>query len=436
MKSWQKNMKRPHSLNYFNKAKALMPGGVNSPVRAFHAVGGEPIVVSRAKGDRLYDVDGYSYIDYCMSWGPLILGHANIKVLNAMRRAIRSGTSFGTLCPYEIRLAELIKESFPSIELVRMVNSGTEATMSAVRVARAFTKREKIVKFEGGYHGHGDQFLIKAGSGLTTLGVPSSPGIPEAMAKNTLTSPYNNMDALKRITDEQAAEIAAIIIEPVAGNMGVVLPEPGFLQTVRELTAKHGIVLIFDEVITGFRLSSGGAQIYYDIKPDITTLGKIIGGGMPVGAYGGKKEIMKLVSPEGPVYQAGTLSGNPVAMAAGISVIKEIKSKPLFYEDLEKKTAYLIEGLEDAAKMAGAKITINRIGSMFTPFFTEGHVKDLQSAMRSDTKKYAKFFQYMFEKGVYLPPSQFEAHFVSMAHTVRNIDRTIKHAYEAFKQVS
>ena len=428
-------MDRPHSRNYFKKAKALMPGGVNSPVRAFKAVGDDPIVVTRAKGNRLYDADGNRYIDYCMSWGPMILGHGNIKVLNALRKAIRGGTSFGTLCPNEIKLAEVILDTYPSIELVRMVSSGTEATMSAVRAARAFTKRDKIVKFEGGYHGHSDQFLIKAGSGLTTLGTPSSPGVPEAFAATTLTLPYNAIPAAQKLIAGKYKEIAAIIVEPVAGNIGVVLPENGFLEALRELTAKHGIVLIFDEVITGFRISLSGAQGFMNIRPDMTTLGKIIGGGLPVGAYGGRKDIMQLISPEGPVYQAGTLSGNPIAMAAGIATIKEIESKPLFYKDLEKKTGHLVYGLKDAARLAGLGITINSIASMFTPFFTDKPVMDLASAMTSDTKKYARFFHLMFEKGVYLPPSQFEAHFVSMAHTTHDIDRTIKYAYEAFKKL-
>ncbi len=433
--SKEQSMERPHSHNYFQKAKALMPGGVNSPVRAFKAVGDDPIVVTRAKGDRLYDADGNRYIDYCMSWGPMILGHGNIKVLNALRKAIRGGTSFGTLCPNEIRLAELILEAYPSIELVRMVSSGTEATMSAVRAARAYTKKDKIVKFEGGYHGHSDQFLIKAGSGLTTLGTPSSPGVPEAFAATTLTLPYNDFKAAQKLITEQYKEIAAIIVEPVAGNIGVVVPEKGFLEMLRELTLKHGIVLIFDEVITGFRISLSGAQGAMNIKPDMTTLGKIIGGGLPVGAYGGRKDIMQLISPEGPVYQAGTLSCNPVAMAAGIATIKEIKSRPLFYKDLEKKTEHLVYGLKDAARLAGMKITINSTASLFTPFFTDKPVTDLSSAMKSDTKQYAQFFHRMFEKGVYLPPSQFEAHFVSMAHTPHDIDRTIKYAYEAFKKL-
>ncbi|MGB9736304.1 MAG: glutamate-1-semialdehyde 2,1-aminomutase [bacterium] len=428
-------LNRPRSKKFYEKAKTLMPGGVNSPVRAFKAVGDDPIVVTRAKGDRLYDVDGKKYIDYCMSWGPLILGHGNIKVLNAIRKALRNGTSFGTLCPLEVRLAELITNAYPSLELIRMVNSGTEATMSAVRVARAFTKRDKIVKFEGGYHGHSDQFLIKAGSGLTTLGTPSSPGVPDTFAANTLTLPYNNIDAFKRLLNERAKEISAVIIEPVAGNMGIVLPLPGFLETVRELTQKYEIVLIFDEVITGFRVSFSGAQGLFNIKPDMTTLGKIIGGGLPVGAYGGREDIMKLISPEGPVYQAGTLSGNPVAMAAGIATIKEIKSNPSFYEELDKKTQHLVSGLKDAAKLAGKKIIINSIGSMYTPFFTEKPVTDLESAMRSDTRLYAKFFHLMFESGVYLPPSQFEAHFVSSSHTLHDIDRTIKFAYSAFKSL-
>lgn len=428
-------MDRPHSYNYFKKAASLMPGGVNSPVRAFTAVGDNPIVVTRAKGNRLYDADGNRYIDYCMSWGPMILGHGNIKVLNAIRKAIRNGTSYGTLCPDEIKLAALVLQAYPSIELVRMVSSGTEATMSAVRVARAYAKRDKIVKFEGGYHGHADQFLIKAGSGLATLGTPSSPGVPEAFASTTLTLPYNDVDALRKLISGHKNEIAAVIVEPVAGNMGVVLPEHGFLETLRELTLKYGIVLIFDEVITGLRLSLSGAQSVFNIEPDMTTLGKIIGGGMPVGAYGGRKEIMKLVSPEGPVYQAGTLSGNPVAMAAGIATIKEIKSKPEFYKDLEKKTSHLVYGLNDAAKLAGKSITINSIASMCTPFFTDKPVNDLSSAMKSDTKQYARFFHLMFEKGVYLPPSQFEAHFMSMSHTTHDIDRTIRIAYEAFRKL-
>ncbi len=428
-------MKRPHSHNYFMKAVSLMPGGVNSPVRAFKAVGDDPIVVTRAKGDRLYDADGNRYIDYCMSWGPMVLGHGNVRVSNAIRKAVRGGTSFGALCPYEIRLAELIVQSYQSIELVRMVSSGTEAAMSAVRVARAYTKRDKVVKFEGGYHGHADQFLIKAGSGLTTLGAPSSPGVPEAFASTTLTLPYNDLDALKKLIAERWREIAALIVEPVAGNMGVVVPDPGFLETLRDLTTRHGIILVFDEVITGLRLSPSGAQGVFGVIPDMTILGKIIGGGMPVGAYGGRKETMGLVSPEGAVYQAGTLSGNPVAMAAGIATIKEIQSNSEFYKELGKKTEHLVSGLKDAARLAGRAVTINSIGSMFTPFFTDRPVKDLTTAMASDTKLYAGFFHRMFERGVYLPPSQFEAHFMSIAHSSHDIDRTIKHAYEAFKKV-
>ncbi len=418
----------------FKKALNLIPGGVNSPVRAFRAVGGNPVFIESGKGSRLYDVDGNSYIDYVLSWGPLILGHAHPQVIKAIQMAALKGTSYGAPTPLEIELAELVLKAYPSMDKVRMVNSGTEATMSAIRVARGFTGRDKTIKFEGCYHGHADGLLVKAGSGATTFGVPDSPGVPRAYAKNTITLPFNNINAFKSIIQNEWKNIACVIVEPVVGNIGCVLPKLDFLETLRKLTSSYGIVLIFDEVMTGFRVSYGGAQAFYNIKPDMTCLGKVIGGGLPVGAYGGKKEIMAMVSPEGPVYQAGTLSGNPLAMTAGITTLR-ILSKKGVYERLEKMSSLLEEGLIDAGKKAGIKTKFYRAGTMFCTYFTEKEVIDYPTAKLSDTVRFSKFFSAMLKRGIYLAPSQFEAGFLSLAHSVKDIDRTVRAAYESFLEI-
>jgi glutamate-1-semialdehyde 2,1-aminomutase len=423
-----------NSKRLFKRAAALIPGGVNSPVRAFRAVGGNPLFIERAKGSRIYDADGNAYIDYVLSWGPMILGHAHPRVVKALKNAVEKGTSYGAPTAVEIELAELVLKAYPSMEKVRMVNSGTEATMSAIRVARGFTGRDKIIKFEGCYHGHADGLLVKAGSGAMTFGLPDSPGVPKAYAKNTLTLPFNDTKALKTMIEREWRSLACVIIEPVVGNIGCVLPRPGFLETLRKLTRKHGIVLIFDEVMTGFRVSFGGAQAFYGIKPDMTCLGKVIGGGLPVGAYGGKKEIMTMVSPEGPVYQAGTLSGNPLAMTAGIETIRELSKKGI-YKQLEKKSSQLEEGLGDAAKRAGVKTRFYRAGSMFCTYFTGNEVFDYTTAKTSDTGKFSKFFSEMLQRGINLAPSQFEAGFMSLAHTGKDIENTVKAAYEALKKI-
>ncbi len=426
-----KGFKKSH--NFFEKAKAVIPGGVNSPVRAFKAVGGNPIFISKAKGSKIYDVDGNAYIDYVLSWGPLILGHAHPKVGKALKSAIDKGTSFGAPTPLEIDLANLVLKAYPSMDKVRMVNSGTEATMSAIRVARGFTKRDSIIKFEGCYHGHADGLLVKAGSGATTFGVPDSPGVPESYAKNTITLPLNDLDALKTLIENEWRNIACVILEPVVGNIGCVLPKPGFLEALRELTVKYGIVLIFDEVMTGFRVAYGGAQEYYKIKPDMTCLGKVIGGGLPVGAYGGKAEIMSMVSPEGPVYQAGTLSGNPLAMTAGIETLKLLLAKGT-YKKLERLSSLLEKGLVDAAKRAGVKTKFYRAGTMFCTYFTDQEVFDYTSAKTSDTGRFARFFLAMLKRGINIAPSQFEAGFMSLAHTEADIAKTVKAAYESLKE--
>jgi glutamate-1-semialdehyde 2,1-aminomutase len=415
----------------FVRAQRVIPGGVNSPVRAFRSVGGEPRFIRSGKGSRLVDEDGVTYIDYVCSWGPLILGHAPRAVQAALRRQLPRGTSFGASTENEVLLAEMIRQAFPSVEKVRLVNSGTEATMSAIRLARAFTGRFKILKFDGCYHGHSDGLLVKAGSGVATLGLPESPGVPPESAALTLSIPFNNLELVNRVLNLHRAEIAAVIVEPVVGNMGVVLPEKGFLHGLRKLTREHGTLLIFDEVITGFRVSYGGAQKLHRVQPDLTCLGKIIGGGLPVGAYGGSHEIMKLVAPEGPVYQAGTLAGNPMAMAAGIATLTALKNRAV-YVKLERLTAHLVEGLLEAANIAGVPVQINRVGSMFTVFFTSLPVTDYQTARASDTDRYGGFFRAMLERGVYFPPSQFEACFVSVAHTLKDMDATIKAAREAF----
>jgi glutamate-1-semialdehyde 2,1-aminomutase len=422
------------SRKLFRKASAVIPGGVNSPVRAFKAVGGNPLFIERAKGSKIYDVDGNSYVDYVLSWGPMILGHAHPGVVKALRKAVKNGTSYGAPTALEVELAELVLKAYPSMNKVRMVNSGTEATMSAIRVARGYTGRDKIIKFEGCYHGHADGLLVKAGSGAMTFGVPDSPGVPKSYAKNTITLPYNDAVALKETIEREGASIACVILEPVVGNVGCVLPKPGFLESVRKLTKKFGIVLIFDEVMTGFRVSFGGAQARYGIKPDMTCLGKVIGGGLPVGAYGGKKEIMAMVSPEGPVYQAGTLSGNPLAMTAGIETLRELAKKGV-YAEIEKKSAMLEEGLSDSAKRAGVRTRFYRAGSMFCTYFTDREVYDYTTAKTADTEKFSKFFAGMLRRGVNIAPSQFEAGFMSLAHTDRDIERTVRAAYEAFREV-
>ncbi|MCS7264771.1 MAG: glutamate-1-semialdehyde 2,1-aminomutase [Armatimonadetes bacterium] len=403
------------SKSLFERAQKLMPGGVNSPVRAFRAVGGNPFFVAKGEGCYLWDVDGNKYVDFVCSWGPLILGHSHPEVLAAVKEAIGKGTTYGAPTEIEVLLAERIQKAFPSIEMLRLVNSGTEATMSAIRVARGYTGRKKIVKFEGCYHGHADYLLVKAGSGAMTFGIPDSAGVTEGIAQDTIVLPYNDVQALNKMMDSIGDEIAAVIVEPVAGNMGVVLPNPEFLKALRQQTEKHGTVLIFDEVITGFRLAFGGAQSLYQIRPDMTCLGKIVGGGFPLAAYGGRREIMQSVAPLGPVYQAGTLSGNPVAVTAGLKTL-EILERDNPYPELARKTSQLTKAIADTAKELGVPVQINQIASMFTVFFTEQPVTNYESAKRSDTKLYARFFHALLEHGVYFPPSQFEAAFVSTAH--------------------
>jgi len=425
-------MSGARSKKLFEEAKKHIPGGVNSPVRAFRSVGGEPIFIKRSKGSKLIDVDNKSYIDYVLSWGPMILGHTHPKVTAALKRAIANGTSYGAPTELEITLAKMVKKAVPSIEMVRMVSSGTEATMSAIRAARGFTNRDKILKFDGCYHGHADSLLVKAGSGVATFGLPDSPGVPTDLAKHTLTVPYNDLTAVKDMAVREGQRIACIIVEPVAGNMGCVPPEPGFLQGLRLICDKYGIVLIFDEVMTGFRVAYGGAQQLYKIKPDLTCLGKVIGGGLPVGAYGGKLEIMQKIAPIGPIYQAGTLSGNPLAMVAGIETLK-LLSRPGVYKTLEKLSASLEAGLREAADEARVQMTFNRVGSMFTGFFTDKKVKDFETAKTSDTVRFGKYFLSMLRNGVNLAPSQFEAAFMSLAHSRVDISRTIAAARKSLK---
>jgi len=416
----------------FLRAQERIPGGVSSPVRAFRSVGGVPHFIRRGKGSRIVDVDGVSYIDYVCSWGPLILGHCAPVVRNALRQQIALGTSFGAPTESEVVLAEMIIEALPSIEQVRFVNSGTEATMSAIRLARAFTGRKRILKFDGCYHGHADSLMVRAGSGVATLGLPDSPGIPPEEAALTISVPYNDIDIVELALNRFRSEIAAVIVEPVAGNMGTVPPAKGFLQRLRKLTREHGTLLIFDEIMTGFRVSYGGAQELYRVRPDITTLGKIIGGGLPVGAYGGNKAIMQMVAPQGAVYQAGTLSGNPLAMAAGIATLKSLK-KPGTYEKLEALSAALAQGLRTAAEKAECPVQVNQVGSMFTVFFTATPVTDFRTAKTSDTDRFRRFFNAMLERGIYLAPSQFEACFVSLAHTRKDVALTVRAAQEAFR---
>ncbi|MBI3268018.1 MAG: glutamate-1-semialdehyde 2,1-aminomutase [Planctomycetes bacterium] len=424
---------RKRSEAAFVRARASLVGGVNSPVRAFRGVGGTPVFLASGKGCRVTDVDGNTYIDYLASWGPLILGHAPAAVVAAIRRRAGLGTTFGAPTPEESELAELVRKAFPSIEKLRFVSSGTEATMSALRVARGFTGRDLVVKFEGGYHGHSDGLLVKAGSGATTLGVPDSAGVPAAFAERTATLPFNDVAALDAFFGERGSEVAAVIVEPLPANMGVVPPRAGYLERLRELTKQHGALLVLDEVITGFRVAFGGAQELWKIRPDLTCLGKIIGGGLPVGAYGGRADVMAKVAPEGPVYQAGTLSGNPVAMAAGLATLRQLRSKAV-YRRLEKLAARLEAGLAAAAHEGGVPVRIHRVGSVMTLFFRDGgEVVDYASALCSDRDRYARFFHAMLERGVYLPPSQFEAFFVSTAHDEKAIDQTIAAAKEAMR---
>ena len=413
------------SIRLYQEAQQYMPGGVNSPVRAFKSVGLNPLFVSRAQGSRVYDVDGKEYLDYVCSWGPLILGHAHPQVVEAVAQAAAHGTSYGAPCEQEVELARRICEAFPSIDKVRMVNSGTEATMSAIRVARAFTERNKILKFEGCYHGHGDSFLIKAGSGLMTAGVPTSPGIPEGTASQTLVARFNDLGSVERLFAEQGDEIAAVIVEPAAGNMGLVLPEPDFLPGLRNITENYGSLLIFDEVITGFRVGYGGYQNLVGIEPDLTCLGKVIGGGLPVGAYGGRQEIMDLVAPQGPVYQAGTLSGNPLAMAAG-NMTLDILARTDVYDEIGELGTALEEQLRDRLANQPVKLAFNRLGSMFSWFFTDCKVRDYDSVMTADTERYKAFFASMLEQGISLPPSPFEVCFISAAHNINDIELTVK----------
>lgn len=410
----------------FEKARQFIPGGVNSPVRAFRAVGGNPLFIKKAKGAFLYDEDGNEFIDLINSWGPMILGHAHPRVEEAVREALASSPSFGAPTAREVEMAELICSMIPSVEKVRMVNSGTEATMSAIRVARGFTGRDKIIKMEGCYHGHGDSFLISAGSGAMTFGTPDSPGVTRGTAQDTLTAPFNNLDAVAKLMESNPGKIAALILEPVAGNMGCVAPAPGYLEGLRELCSDNGVLLIFDEVMTGFRLSQGGAQELYGILPDMTTLGKIIGGGLPVGAYGGRKDIMDAVSPAGPIYQAGTLSGNPMAMAAGLTILRELKGNARIYQELNDISDYLVTGLKSQLTKRGLAFSINHVGSMFTLFFTDQVVKDFDSARTCDTPLFGKYFNAMLRRGIYLAPSQFEALFISHAITREIADRILE----------
>jgi len=426
------NQEKSHSL--FHKALNIIPGGVNSPVRACKSVGREPLFIERAKGCFIFDADGNRYIDYVGSWGPMILGHAHPAVIDAIKTVSELGTSFGAPTALEVEMAERLTQAIPSLEMVRMVNSGTEATMSAIRLARGVTGRDTIIKFDGCYHGHADTLLVEAGSGVATLDIPGSPGVPKSFVRHTLSLPYNDIDAVKQVMSARGKEIACIIVEPVAGNMGCVLPIKGFLETLREETEKHGSLLIFDEVMTGFRVAYGGAQAVYGITPDITCLAKIIGGGLPVGAYGGKRGIMEHIAPQGPVYQAGTLSGNPLAMAAGIAMLKELE-KPGFYDDLEKKSRKLADGLKQAAQDAGIKATFNRVGSMMTMFFTDQPVNSFKDAKTSDLKRFRAYYAGMLENGIYLAPSQFEAGFVSSAHGDKEIEATIAAAAEVFKKI-
>ena len=432
-------MPRSHerSAQLFAEAQQLIPGGVNSPVRAFRGVGGNPIFMDRGDGSRIFDVDGNGYVDYVMSWGPLIFGHAPMHVREAVSYALSRGTSFGASTEKEIELARAIVDAVPSIDKVRLVNSGTEAVMSAVRAARGFTKRDKIIKFEGNYHGHSDGFLAQSGSGMLTLGLPDSAGVPASLTQDTITLPYNDVDTFIAAMDANRGQIACVLLEPVAGNMGVVLPRPGFLEALRERTAVDGTVLLFDEVITGFRLAYGGAQERFGVTPDLTTLGKIIGGGLPLAAYGGRADIMDCIAPSGPVYQAGTLSGNPLAVAAGLAQITRLgQLKGRLYDELERKVDRLAEGVSEASAAARILVQINKIGSMMTVFFTETPVVDYASAKTSDTARFGRFFRELLDRGVYIAPSQFEAAFVSTAHTEADLTETCAAVMESFRTLA
>ena len=424
-------MKTETSRKLFEEAKKYIPGGVNSPVRAFKSVGGDPLFITKGNGSKFWDADGNEYIDYIGSWGPHLFGHNPAFIIDALKSAIENGTSFGAPTSMEVEMAKLITELVPSVEMVRMVNSGTEATMSAVRTARGYTGREKFIKFEGCYHGHADYFLIKAGSGALTLGVPTSPGVTKGNAADTLLADYNDINSIKKLVSANKNEIAAVIIEPIAGNMGVVKVKDDFIKELRSICDEEKIVLIFDEVMTGFRVAAGGAQEVLGIKPDLSTFGKIIGGGLPVGAFGGKREILEKIAPSGPVYQAGTLSGNPLAMAAGYAALKHIKENPGIYNKLEEKSSYLENGFKENLKMVGKNYAMNRVGSMMCMFFTEEIVDDFKSAVKSDTTLYGKYFHEMLKRGVYLAPAQFEALFVSTVHSKEDLDGSIKAHREA-----
>lgn len=427
-------MQITHSKALFEKAKRYIPGGVNSPVRAFRAVGGDPIFIKRADGAFIYDEDDNDYIELINSWGPMILGHNHPMIKEAIVRALEFGTSYGAPTAKEVEIAELIARMVPSVEKVRMVNSGTEATMSAIRVARGYTGRDKFIKMEGHYHGHGDSFLISAGSGAITMGNPDSPGVTKGTAKDTLLAPYNDLEAIEKLVAANKGEIAALILEPVPGNMGLVLPKDGYLQGIRKICNREGIVLIFDEVMTGFRLAKGGAQELFGVTPDMTTLGKIIGGGLPVGAYGGKKEIMEFVSPAGPVYQAGTLSGNPIAMAAGLTMLKHLNQNPEVYATINNIGDKLVKGFQTSLDKLGLNYTINHLGSMYSLFFTDQEVFDFESAKKSDTVRFGKYFQGMLKRGIYLAPSQYESLFLSTALSDELIERVIKANEESLKE--
>jgi len=425
------NLKVDRSNKFYQQALNLLPGGVDSPVRAFGAVGGKPLFIQKGSGPFLFDVDDNRYIDYVLSWGPLILGHAHPEVVDALQRAAEFGTSYGAPSPFEVELAALVQDFMPNIEMLRFVNSGTEATMTALRLARAFTQRDKIIKFQGCYHGHADLLLVQAGSGVATLGLPDSPGVPQATVKDTLVATYNDLGSVEDIFLEYPEQVAAVIIEPVAGNMGVVPPVDGFLDGLRALTREQEALLIFDEVMTGFRVHPGGAQTLYGIQPDLTTLGKVIGGGLPVGAYGGRREIMEMIAPSGPVYQAGTLSGNPLAMTAGLTTLKILR-QPGVWESLEKTSSTLADGILDAARSAGIPIRGNRVGTMFSAFFTASPVRDWPTAKSSNTEIFKRYFQGMLERGIYLAPSQFETGFISTAHNEQVIETTLQAAREVF----
>jgi glutamate-1-semialdehyde 2,1-aminomutase len=425
-------MKREKSGKLFSRAQVLLPGGVNSPVRAFRGVGGDPVFFARGEGAWLVDVDGNRYVDYVGSWGPLIHGHSHPKVLEAVIAAAKMGMSYGAPHAAEVELAELVCERVPSVEKVRLVSSGTEATSAALRLARGATGRDGLLKFEGCYHGAADAFLVKAGSGVETLGLPDSPGVPAALAQLTYTAPFNDLPAVEKVFAERGQHIAAAIVEPVVGNMGVLIPKPGYLQGLEKLCRKHGVLLILDEVMTGFRLAKGGAQELYGLKPDLTTMGKVIGGGLPVGAYGGRKDLMSRIAPEGPIYQAGTLSGNPLAVAGGLATLR-LLGEPGVYEKLEAQSRALCDGIVAEAKSAGVPLTVNRVGSMWTAFFTDSPVDDYPSAKKADTKRFGKFYHALLDEGVYLPPSQFEAAFVSLAHGEAELAHTLSAVRKAFR---